>query len=221
MEALPVAGALEALEAIRISGATRLAMLTGRPLRELLELVGDLGMPMAGSHGFEFLGPGGSIETGHLTPQQESRLQEAERQARSLTGSARVERKPASVGLHTRGMPEDEARELHDSVSAIWRDGATALDLECRMFSGGVELRLKSAHKGTALGRLLEGRGAAALCVYVGDDETDEDAFAALPDTGIGIKVGPPGVQTRAPGRLDDPHAVKEFLETWIAVTAR
>jgi trehalose-phosphatase len=221
MEALPVNGALQALETIRDSGTTNLAMLTGRPLRELLQLVGDLSIPMAGSHGFEFLTPNGSIESGELTSRQESRLREAERQATALARNARVERKPASVGLHTRGMPESLAHELHERVSEVWSKGAESDDLECRRFSGGVELRLRSAHKGTALERLLEDRGPAALCVYVGDDETDEDAFAALPNSGIGIKVGPSGAATRAPGRLDDPNAVKEFLDTWIVTTVR
>jgi trehalose-phosphatase len=216
-----VDGTLRALETLRDSGTTNLAMLTGRPLRELLELVGDLGIPMAGSHGFEFMAPGGHIEAGRLTAEQDSRLQDAERQALAVARGARVERKPASVGLHTRGLPESDALELHELVASMWREGAEEAGLECRKFSGGVELRLKTAHKGRALERLLEGRGTEALCVYVGDDETDEDAFAALPNDGIGIKVGPPDAPTGALGRLDDPLAVKEFLDTWIATTTR
>lgn len=221
MDAVPVEGAIEDLVTIRDSGATRLAMLTGRPLSELLELVGDLGIPMVGSHGFEFLLEDGSIEREELSSGQEERLETAEREARSIAPDARIERKPASVGLHTRGMPEPAARELHERVAEAWRQDAEQNELEVRSFSGGVELRLKAIHKGTALERLLEGHRKPALCVYVGDDETDEDAFAALPDGGVGIKVGPRGVPTRARGRLDDPFAVKEFLDTWIATTAR
>jgi trehalose-phosphatase len=194
-------------------------MLTGRPLRELIELTGDLGVPMVGSHGFEFLLPGGRIETHKLTAMQEERLQRAEREAREIAERARVERKPASVGLHTRGIPESEANELHARVSELWRADIEGLGLECRRFSGGVELRLKAVHKGTALERLLSDQPDGTLCVYIGDDDTDEDAFAALPDSGVGIKVGPPGSHTRAQARLDDPEAVRAFLETWLATT--
>jgi trehalose-phosphatase len=219
MDAVPVPGAMEAVKSIRDSGTTRVAMLTGRPVRELVELIGDLGVPMVGSHGFEFMSPGGDVETGRLTDAQEERFERAEQEAREIAGTARVERKPASVGLHTRGMPEEKARELHEAVIRMWRADIAGLGLECRRFSGGVELRLTSIDKGTALERIIEGRGEAALCVYVGDDDTDEDAFGALPASGIGVKVGPRGVRTIARGRLDDPEAVRGFLETWVTMT--
>jgi trehalose-phosphatase len=219
MDAVPAPGALEALKAIRDSETTKLTMLTGRPVRELVELVGDLGVPMVGSHGFEFLAPGGDVERGELTDTQQERFRRAERQGRAVAGAARVERKPASVGLHTRGMPEEEARRLHDEVLTIWSEDLAGLGLECRRFAGGVELRLTDTHKGTALERIIATRSQAALCVYVGDDETDEDAFKALPASGVGIKVGPPGVRTSARGRLDDPEAVRRFLETWVTMT--
>jgi len=219
MEAFPIDGALDALRAIRDSGRTRLAMLTGRPLRELIALVGNLGIPMVGSHGFEYMMRDGSIELGELSAAQEERLVRAEQEARAMAPVARVERKPASVGLHTRGMRADDARGVVERVSSAWSRDVEERGLECRYFSGGVELRLREAHKGAALKRLIEERGDGALCVYIGDDETDEDAFEALPDTGIGIKVGPPGVRTRAQGRLDDPGAVRWFLQTWAATT--
>lgn len=221
MEAVPLEGALEALTTIRDSGRTRVAMVTGRPLSELLELVGDLGVPMVGSHGFEYRGADGTVETSELPRAQTERFEIAEAQARALSPAARVERKPASVALHTRGMPDSEAEPLHERVCAEWSQGAAEAGLECRRFSGGVELRVKGIDKGTAVARLLEGTGEQVLCVYVGDDETDEDAFAALPTGGVGIKVGPREVVTGARGRLADPEAVRRFLLTWAEVTAK
>jgi trehalose-phosphatase len=53
--------------------------------------------------------------------------------------------------------------------------------------------------------------------VYVGDDRTDEDAFAALPE-GITIKVGEP-TKTAASFYLKSPEEVKRFLE-WLAMQA-
>ncbi len=221
MEALPLEGVVEALGAIRDSGRTCLAMVTGRPLRELLELLGDLGVTLVGSHGSEFREPGGFVERRELSPAQERRFAAAEREARDIAPGARVERKPASVGLHTRGMPELKARWLHEKVRAAWSGNSSEHGLECRRFSGGLELRLRDIHKGTAVARLLEENRDGTLAVYIGDDDTDEDAFEALPGTGIGIRVGPPNARTSARGRLADPTSVREFLQTWIEVTTR
>ncbi len=79
----------------------------------------------------------------------------------------------------------------------------------------------KGNDKGTALRALLDGHREDALRVYVGDDETDEDAFEVLLDGGVGIKVGPRGVPTKAHGRLESPEAVRAFLAVWIGVTTR
>ncbi len=68
--------------------------------------------------------------------------------------------------------------------------------------------------KGTAIISLATD-AAAACTVFVGDDLTDEEAFAALSDDDITIKVGT--AQTSATRRLRDPEAVLEFL---VAVTA-
>ena len=48
--------------------------------------------------------------------------------------------------------------------------------------------------------------------VFIGDDTTDEDAFAALPE-GITALVGAAGRPSRARWRLPDPPAVYRFLE--------
>ena len=57
------------------------------------------------------------------------------------------------------------------------------------------------------------------LPVYLGDDDTDEDAFAVLRGSGVGIKVGDDRWPTAARGFLPDCRAVVEFLRTWVAHT--
>jgi trehalose-phosphatase len=88
-----------------------------------------------------------------------------------------------------------------------------------RRFLGGVELRVLGIDKGTALLELLGDAPDGTFCVYIGDDETDEDALAVIRDLGVGIKVGNTGHPTHARGRLPDPHAVRSFLEAWVEVT--
>ena len=49
--------------------------------------------------------------------------------------------------------------------------------------------------------------------VFIGDDETDEDAMRALSGLGITFRVGKPNIKTAASHRLPNPLAVKTFLQ--------
>jgi trehalose-phosphatase len=57
--------------------------------------------------------------------------------------------------------------------------------------------------------------------LYVGDDETDEDAFRALADRGIGVVVGEEHRPTRARYALADPNQVKDFLNRLAGIGSR
>jgi trehalose 6-phosphate phosphatase len=221
MKAFPLDGVVELLETIRDETDTYLAIMTGRPLEELLALLGDLGIPVSASQGSEFLYPDGRREA--LTPsdRQRERLDRAEVEARARAPRGRVERKIAGVALHTRGIDPKAARDIEEAVCDAWEVDAHDYNLDCRRFNGGIELRIGGIDKGAALNALLDGRTEDSLCVYLGDDETDEDALLALRGYGYGIKVGNADVPTYAEGRLADPVAVREFLSSWISVTRK
>ncbi|MBE24918.1 MAG: hypothetical protein CMM33_05815, partial [Rhodospirillaceae bacterium] len=53
----------------------------------------------------------------------------------------------------------------------------------------------------------------ASGAIYIGDDETDENAFKLLSRTGIGIVVGCEDRQTDARYRVQDPPQVIQLLE--------
>jgi len=72
-----------------------------------------------------------------------------------------------------------------------------------------VEVKPHGIHKGLVLERLgAEAEG--AVMIAMGDDQTDEDLFAALPETGIAVHVGPK--PTRAAIRLADVGAARALL---------
>lgn len=221
MKALPLDGVVELLTTIRDETDTYLAIMTGRPLSELLALLGDLDIPVSASQGSEFMYPDGRRESLVPSDRQRLRLDRAEEEARERSPHGRVERKIIGVALHTRGMEPELAKKIEDDVCRAWEVDADEHRLDCRHFNGGIELRIKNIDKGTALSALLDGRPADGLCVYVGDDETDEDALLVLRDSGYGIKVGNPDVPTYARGRLRGPEDVREFLRSWISVTRR
>ena len=53
--------------------------------------------------------------------------------------------------------------------------------------------------------------------IYIGDDRTDEDAFRALEQRGVGILVSEEPRATAANYSLKDPLEVERFLRTLIA----
>ncbi len=74
-------------------------------------------------------------------------------------------------------------------------------------------------HKGHAINWVLQTLNDRTdrLVFYFGDDRTDEDAFASMPD-GITVKVGQSTSSSLARYQLADPAAVEGFL-TWMAET--
>ena len=82
-----------------------------------------------------------------------------------------------------------------------------------------VELSVLGANKGEALASLRQGASADAA-VFIGDDVTDEDAFAVLlGPADLAVKVGPG--PTRAPHRVADTGEVAEVLAVLAGLRGR
>lgn len=221
LEARPFPGVKETLKAIHETGSTILAIISGRPVIEVQHLLGNLKINLIGSHGFELLRPDGTLLERHRSLNQQEGLRKARDLAIRLGVEKKLEPKIASIAFHTRGMNHEQASRLQEQVSAAWLDLSDAHELECRKFNGGIEIRATGWHKGDALSSLLTVQPDGMFAVYVGDDETDEDAFRRIRTHGVGIKVGTPAIPTAALGFLEDCQAVRDFLNTWLAITSR
>ncbi len=220
LAAVPSTGVVQALHAISAT-TTRVAIISGRRLDEVLTLLGlddaELELDVVGSHGYEVRRAG---EATKLVPLSTTQAPGLRRAAELLAGHAdRLERKAASLALHTRGLDPGEAARLEAEAAAIFDAEVTTAvsDLACRPFDGGVELRAVGVDKGTALTELLAHEPDDALCVYVGDDRTDEDAFEVVQRRGgVGVKVGPAlGYSTCAAAQLPGCTGVVAFLTHW------
>ena len=80
-----------------------------------------------------------------------------------------------------------------------------------------VEIRPAAANKGTAVRALVAAVASKAVTVYIGDDQTDEEAFARLGVEAITVRVGPPTTATAAHYRADDPIDVHRLLRVLLA----
>jgi len=215
MEAYPMAGVPDLISRIRDRTNGAIAVISGRPLSELTQLLDVPGIMMVGNHGYEFRFPDGNLKTRKPFYDQREGLFKALATSFRKGLISRIETKVASIALHTRGLPEDEALSMEKWAMENWTPIASLHNLEVRKFNGGVELRCPGRDKGSALKFILSRQPDDAFCVYVGDDETDEDAFRVLKGRVIGIKVGNPDVPTSATGFLPDTKAVKNFLQGW------
>jgi trehalose-phosphatase len=122
----------------------------------------------------------------------------------------RVEDKHMSVSVHTRGASRRERRHAHDLLASTLRPcshlyvlpGSQVWDVLPRQIPG----------KGAAIRDAVRRLRSPFLPIYVGDDTTDEPAFAVL-DHGITVKVGGSGRDTHARYWLATPAEVRGFIE--------
>ena len=205
-DAVLLAGTLEAVRAVARLGRVHVVVASGRSLDGLTRFGFGPEVNVIGSHGMESREQPMEL----LTDTERTRLaalDELTVAAAERAGSgAWIERKPASVVLHVRQADRALARAALDSLrsDAAHIDGASA-----KAGSNVLELFTRHADKGTAL-VAFGARLGAATTVFVGDDITDEDAFARLGAGDIAIKVG--DSDTIATHRLRDPAAVLSWL---------
>lgn len=215
MQAFPLPGTREAIERIAADPHTTVALVSGRPIHEILTLLGDPPVTMVGAHGYELRRADGSFAVVEISAEQTAVLDAAYREALESFIPERVERKAASVAAHFRGLDPRQVADVEAQLERSWRAMGLAETVEFRPFNGGLELRAAGRHKGTAIAELLETMPEGTLPVYIGDDDTDEDAFRHIAGRGIGIKVGPLNAVTAADARLPDIAAVLQLLLDW------
>ncbi len=216
--ARPLPGSADLLAELAAAQAVRVALVSGRALADLRAVSGtpdDSALLLVGSHGAEQSGTGGGAAA--LTDDAAARLQTLtaafERIAADRPG-AHVERKPTAVVLHTRRAGRDDAAAATELALAAADEVSGHVTLGKEV----VEVAFVETGKGMALQRLREQVGAQSV-LYAGDDVTDENAFAVLGPTDLGIKVGEG--DTRAAQRVADPVAVREVLRHLVIAAAR
>jgi trehalose 6-phosphate phosphatase len=121
-----------------------------------------------------------------------------------------LEYKGLSLALHYRAAPElsEFARDLVHSVRT-----ELGPDYGVQEGKAVIELKAGGRDKGAAVLEFLEDDRFNGRCpVFVGDDTTDEYAFAVVNEmNGVSIKVG--AGTTAARWRLEDVAAVRQWLE--------
>jgi trehalose 6-phosphate phosphatase len=201
------------------------AVISGRDRADVEALVGIPGLVYAGSHGFDVDLP----DHPSLAPQPEgveALLDQVEKALERAVGTlpgALIERKALSIAAHYRLL---EASDLDRFMAGV---DAVLAQFPALHEKPGKKVRelLPAADwdKGQCVLALLRAMGQddkGYIALFIGDDRTDEDAFAALrqrgPEGGVGIVVADPNDPENAQRKshadywLASPDQVLTFL---------
>jgi len=211
-QALPEAA--KALDELSTLKDTRVALISGRALDDLLSVVPPLRQAiLVGSHGAEFMNMHSTGSMGY-TPEMSrtdhniiALLASAAQPLVDAVDGAWIEHKATGIAVHTRLAQSDRSKTLYREIEREFE----RLELKPHRRRGHdvSEYSISTLTKGDAINRLRDLTGASTTA-YFGDDVTDEDAFAELKAADVGVKCG--AGETHASFRVPTPKVVSRVL---------
>jgi trehalose 6-phosphate synthase/phosphatase len=207
------------LERLVRRGDTDVAIVSGRGLDDVTAMVGIEQMVYAGNHGLELQGP-------NLPRFRHQDLDHYKARTTTLAGElealavpgAWTEQKGATLTFHYRSVDGAKQGRLAEQAHEI----ITNAGFQARAAHKAVEARPPIGwDKGQAVLHIVRSLygptwSERMRVIYIGDDQTDEDAFRVLAGLGITFRVGSAEFPTHATRRLPNVDAVRALL-AWLA----
>ncbi len=199
---------------VRLAAVTDLVIISGRNRDFLDRWFSEVNVTLVAEHGAFIRYAGGEWESslGQDATWKEGIMPVMNRFTNRCKGSF-VEEKRASLSWHYRNADEDlsalRAIELKGELEEM------ILNMPLQIIDGHkvVEVKMAGYNKGTAAMKLMAS-GRNDFVLAIGDDKTDEELFAALPDSAVTIKVGKG--PTKATYNFTRQTSVTRFLERMI-----
>lgn len=216
MDARALPGSEELLNELSCLPETLVALVSGRALADLIELT-RLAEPvlLVGSHGVE---RSSEAQAPSRDATEQTRFAALDADLATVLRDhprARVERKPHSLVLHTRGL---SAQEAEAAVQAAEEVVTRHTGLVVTPGKEVLELATRHVGKGVALLELAQEHSVDSV-LFVGDDVTDEQAFGVLRPTDLTVKVGQG--DTAAQHRVDDEAQVLALVRALLELRRR
>ena len=211
--AVPDAGALALLERLARRPATEVHIVSGRSWESLERWLGALPLSLHAEHGLWSRVRGGAWERRHVAPlTRRAELRALLDEATARVPGSLVEEKSVGLAWHYRAAePTFAARQGRD-LHARLNEMLSNEPLEVLAGDKVLEIRPHGVDKGTIARRALRALPPGGLVLALGDDPTDEDLFAALPDDSVTVHVG--AGASRASLRLAGVSDVRWLLAT-------
>ena len=203
---------------LELAGMDRfiVGVVSGRGLADLEAMVAVPGLVYAGNHGLEMRG-GGMDFVHPEAPAFEEPLAEVarllERELRDVSGVV-VNNKRLTLTVHYRNTPDPYGASVDGIVVAAVAPYVRSGRMKITRGKKVVEVRPNlDWGKGNAVRKIRDGCGDNPVPVFFGDDQTDEEGFAAVQDLGgIAVFVGQERDNTVALHHLDSPAEVGQAL---------
>jgi trehalose 6-phosphate synthase/phosphatase len=192
---------------------TTVHVVGGRGRETLERWLGMTGVGLHAEHGVWSRAPEGGPWTTTVTDSGEWReaVSNLFAEFAASTPGSLVEEKTLGLAWYYRG---DEPAFGVRQADQLWQQLVDILEgtqAEVVEVTGGFEVRPRGINKRLVVSAAMQDASSShAYIVAIGDDQTDEDMFSALPENGLAIRVGV-GPST-APYRLADVAEVRAFL---------
>jgi len=214
-KAYPYPGITQILDDLLKFDKCRVVIISGRRAKDIIPLLNLKKMPeIWGSHGWERLVPDSKYEVFNMDERIIESLTRADDWMSREGLADRCERKPGCLAIHWRGLEPANVKNVREKALRYWQAICSGSGLNIHEFNGGVELRAPGRDKGYVVKKIISEIGNSVLS-YMGDDFTDEDAFKALGDDGLGVFIGEKLRPTAADLWLKPPEELLDFLKRW------
>lgn len=208
--ATPPLSLLRTLRSLATNARNEVLVATGRDRRTLDQWFNGLPINLAAEHGAWVKERNGDWKMQqHLVVDWKQRVLPILEMYADRVPGAFVEEKEFSLVWHYRVADPEQARvaarELSDHLVVF----TASIDLQVLRGNKAIEIRHAAINKGMAVQAWMS-RNPFDFMLAIGDDSTDEDMFAALPQWAYSFRVG--SRRTRARFRLRNPQEVGQFL---------
>jgi trehalose 6-phosphate synthase/phosphatase len=207
----------ELLEALVTRPHLDIHIVSGRRRDTIERWFGHLAVSLWAEHGFWHRpATSGAWEAAGLIPVEalEQTMPVLERFTKETPGSF-IEEKAASLAWHYRLVTQPLAQTQARAVQVVLETILEGTPLEVLRGKKVIEVRPRGISKALVARRVLGERPYVTAVLAVGDDETDEELFRALPKTAVTVAVGPG--PTSAKHVVEDHHAARELIRALIA----
>jgi len=195
----------------------RLAVVSGRRLNHIKQLLPQEEILLAGTYGIELQDRGGELINRVSFDEVRPTIEQLKPRWEDLIADHKgfyLEDKEWSIALHARFASDQDAEQVLAQAREYAEDAAKEAGLRIMGGHKFLEIGPQLANKGLSVAFLLdEYPFEGALPIFIGDDDKDEEAFSVIHEHGgVAIVVSSEPRATIADCRLDSPKDVHAWL---------